>query len=103
MYRMDEIRKAYRVRFRPLGNPTTWPVYGGPSMIPNPNLKRITKGHPKQTRFLNEIDTRSIRGPRCCRLCEGEGHSRTKFLHGARPSSRVPYAPANKYTIFYST
>ncbi|RYQ96086.1 hypothetical protein Ahy_B08g091614 isoform B [Arachis hypogaea] len=39
IYRMDEIRKVYRARFRPLGNSTTWPVYGGPRMIANPNIK----------------------------------------------------------------
>ncbi|RYR50320.1 hypothetical protein Ahy_A07g036914 isoform A [Arachis hypogaea] len=47
IYRMDEIRKVYRARFRPLGNPTTWPVYGGPRMISNSNLKRVTKGRLK--------------------------------------------------------
>ncbi|RYR08810.1 hypothetical protein Ahy_B05g076649 [Arachis hypogaea] len=39
VYRMDEVRKVYRARFRPLENPTTWPVVEGPRMIPNPNLR----------------------------------------------------------------
>ncbi|XP_057755362.1 uncharacterized protein LOC130974504 [Arachis stenosperma] len=27
VYKMDQIRRVYRARFRPLGNPTTWPSY----------------------------------------------------------------------------
>ncbi|QHO13393.1 uncharacterized protein DS421_15g515170 [Arachis hypogaea] len=34
-----------------------------------------TKGRPKITRFLNEMDMRMIHGPRRCRQCGAEGHS----------------------------
>ncbi|XP_016185506.1 uncharacterized protein LOC107627166 [Arachis ipaensis] len=30
VYKMDQVRCVYRARFRPLGNPTTWPSYNGP-------------------------------------------------------------------------
>ncbi|RYR16366.1 uncharacterized protein [Arachis hypogaea] len=93
VYRMDEIRKVYRARFKPLGNPTTWPVYGGPRMIPNPSFKRVTKGLSKQTRFLNEMDTRSMRGPRRCRLCCVEGHSRSRCPQHAGFSAREADPP----------
>ncbi|RYR16542.1 hypothetical protein Ahy_B04g073588 [Arachis hypogaea] len=63
---------------RPLGNPTTWLVHQGPRLVPNPHLKRVAKGHPKKTRFLNEMDIRDLRGPRHCRLCGGEDHSRSR-------------------------
>ncbi|RYR41267.1 hypothetical protein Ahy_A08g037675 [Arachis hypogaea] len=33
------VHEVYRTRFRPLGKPTTWPVYQGPRLIPNPHLK----------------------------------------------------------------
>ncbi|XP_015939634.1 uncharacterized protein LOC107465153 [Arachis duranensis] len=75
---MEEIKKVYRARFKPLGNPATWPVYQGPRHIPNPHLKRVSKGRPKITRFLNEMDMRDMRGPRRCRLCGGQGHSRSR-------------------------
>ncbi|XP_025611641.1 uncharacterized protein [Arachis hypogaea] len=78
VYRMEEIKKVYRARFKPLGNPATWPVYQGPRHIPNPHLKRVSKGRPKITRFLNEMDMRDMRGPRHCRLCGGQGHSRSR-------------------------
>ncbi|XP_072081066.1 uncharacterized protein [Arachis hypogaea] len=64
IYKMDQVRRVYRARFRPLGNPTTWPAYNGPRFVSNPYLRRVTKGHPRMTRFLNEMDTRMLRGPR---------------------------------------
>ncbi|XP_052113839.1 uncharacterized protein LOC127744968 [Arachis duranensis] len=73
VYKMDQVRKVYRARFRPLGNPTTWPVYSSPRFVPNPNLRRVTKGRPRMTHFLNEMDTRMLRAPRRCRQCGAEG------------------------------
>ncbi|KAL4276825.1 hypothetical protein AHAS_Ahas20G0245900 [Arachis hypogaea] len=61
------------------GNPTTWPAYNGPRFVPNPYLRRVTKGHPRITRFKNEMDTRMLRRPRRCRLCGAEGHSRSRY------------------------
>ncbi|RYQ99097.1 hypothetical protein Ahy_B07g086962 [Arachis hypogaea] len=54
VYTMAEILKVYRTRFRPLGHLTTWPVYQGPRLVPNPHLRRVAKDRPKKTRFLNE-------------------------------------------------
>ncbi|RYQ90195.1 hypothetical protein Ahy_B09g096435 isoform A [Arachis hypogaea] len=76
VYKMDQVRRVYRARFRPLGNPTTWPAYNGPRFIPNPYLRRVGKGRPKMTRFLNEMDTRMLRRPRRCTICGAKGHSR---------------------------
>ncbi|RYR78164.1 hypothetical protein Ahy_A01g002899 [Arachis hypogaea] len=89
---MGEIRKVYRTQFRPLGNPTTWYVYQGPRLVPYPHLKRVAKCRPKKTRFLNEMDVCDLRGPTRCRLCGGEGHSRSKCLHhgGASASGSAP-------------
>ncbi|XP_025685490.1 uncharacterized protein [Arachis hypogaea] len=78
VYKMDQVRRVYRARFRPLGNPTTWPTYNGPRFMPNPFLRRIMKGRPRMTRFLNEMDTRMLRWPRRCRPCGAEGHSRSR-------------------------
>ncbi|RYQ93561.1 hypothetical protein Ahy_B09g099829 [Arachis hypogaea] len=78
-FQMDQVRRVYRVRFRPLGNPTTWPAYNGPRFMPNPFLRRVTKGRPRMTRFLNEMDTRMLRRPRRYRLCGAEGHSRSRY------------------------
>ncbi|XP_072066663.1 uncharacterized protein [Arachis hypogaea] len=77
------VRRVYRARFRPLGNPSTWPVYTGPRFVPNPFLRRMTKGRPRMTRFLNEMDTRMLRPPRRCRQCGAEGHSRSSCRRSA--------------------
>ncbi|RYR40954.1 hypothetical protein Ahy_A09g046696 [Arachis hypogaea] len=72
---MDQVRRVYRARFKQLENPTTWPAYNGPRFVPNPYLRRVTKGRPKMTRFLNEMDTQMLRSPRRCRQCGVEEHS----------------------------
>ncbi|RYR78460.1 hypothetical protein Ahy_A01g003278 [Arachis hypogaea] len=73
-----QVRRVYKARFRPLGNPTTWPVYHGPRFVGNPFLRRVSKGRPRMTRFLNEMDTRMLRRPRRCKQCGAEGHSRSR-------------------------
>ncbi|RYR09899.1 hypothetical protein Ahy_B05g078333 [Arachis hypogaea] len=79
VYKMDQVRRVYRARFRPLGNPTTWPAYNGPRFIPNLFLGRVGKGRPKITRFLNEMDTQMLRRPSRCTICGAEGHSRGRY------------------------
>ncbi|XP_015933010.1 uncharacterized protein LOC107459315 [Arachis duranensis] len=78
VYKMDQIRRVYRARFRPLENLTIWPVYTGPRFVGNPFLRRVAKGRPKMTRFLNEMDTWMLRAPRRCKQCGVEGHSRSR-------------------------
>ncbi|XP_016207126.1 uncharacterized protein LOC107647572 [Arachis ipaensis] len=80
---MDQVRRVYRARFRLLGNPTTWPAYNGPRFVPNPYLRRVSKGRPRMTRFLNEMDMRMLRRPRRCTLCGAEGHSRSRCRQSA--------------------
>ncbi|RYR08572.1 hypothetical protein Ahy_B05g076314 [Arachis hypogaea] len=43
-----------------MGDTTTWPDYPGLTMIANPALRRMSKGRPKSTRYLNEMDSRKI-------------------------------------------
>ncbi|XP_029153288.1 uncharacterized protein [Arachis hypogaea] len=78
VYKMDQVRRVYRARFKPLGNPTTWPAYNVPRFVPNPFLRCVTKGRPRMARFLNEMDTRMLCRPRRCRECGAEGHSRSR-------------------------
>ncbi|RYR50056.1 hypothetical protein Ahy_A07g036604 [Arachis hypogaea] len=78
VYKMDQIQRVYRARFRPLENLTIWPVYTGPRFVGNPFLRCVAKGRPKMTRFLNEMDTWMLRAPRRCKQCGVEGHSRSR-------------------------
>nr|XP_025678319.1 uncharacterized protein LOC112778184 [Arachis hypogaea] len=83
VYKMEQVRRVYRARFRPLGNPTTWPAYNGPRFIPNLYLRRVSKVRPRMTRFLNEMDMRMLRRPKRCTLCGAEEHSRSRCRQSA--------------------
>ncbi|RYR11852.1 hypothetical protein Ahy_B04g069365 [Arachis hypogaea] len=87
VYKMDQVRRVYRARFRPLRNPATWPAYHGPRFVENPFLRWVAKGRPKMTRFLNEMDTRMLRRPRQCKQCGAEGHSRSRCRQTGGPSA----------------
>ncbi|XP_057720335.1 uncharacterized protein LOC130934823 [Arachis stenosperma] len=86
MYKMTEVRKVYRFEFTPLGDRDTWPAYEGPTLVANPALRRTSKGRPKLIRYLNEMDSRDMRGPRICRLCGAQGHSQSRCPQRAGPS-----------------
>ncbi|RYR04348.1 hypothetical protein Ahy_B06g084043 [Arachis hypogaea] len=82
VYRMRELRKVYRAKFRPLKNTITWLVVGGPRMIHNLILRKVCEGCPrKRICFLNEMDMRKMCGLRHCRLCGVEGYSRSRCPH----------------------
>ncbi|RYR02138.1 hypothetical protein Ahy_B06g080970 [Arachis hypogaea] len=49
-------------------------------------MGRATKGRTKSTRYLNEMDSRDMRGPRRCTICGHEGHSRSRCPQRAGPS-----------------
>nr|XP_029147041.1 uncharacterized protein LOC112733035 [Arachis hypogaea] len=78
VYKMSQICKVYRGEFVPMGDPSTWDRYEGAKVIANWTLRRATKGRPKSTRYLNEMDSRDMRGPRRCTVCGREGHSRSR-------------------------
>ena len=39
-------------------NEDEWPLYDGPTIVPNESMKCIGSGRPKSTRFHNEMDVR---------------------------------------------
>ncbi|RYR74637.1 hypothetical protein Ahy_A02g009362 [Arachis hypogaea] len=42
----------------------------------NKNYQRLKeRGRPKSTRYLNEMDSHEMRGPRWCTICGHKGHS----------------------------
>ncbi|RYR77418.1 hypothetical protein Ahy_A01g001871 [Arachis hypogaea] len=86
LVKTDPSIKVYRFEFTPIGDPKTWPAYEGPTLVGNPTLRRMSKGHAKLTRYLNEMDSRDMRGPRLCRLSGAQGHSRSRCPQRARPS-----------------
>ncbi|RYR63115.1 hypothetical protein Ahy_A04g020904 [Arachis hypogaea] len=93
VYKMDQVRRVYRAKFRPLKNPTTWPAYNGTRFVSNPYLRRVTKGRPMMTRFLNEMDTRMLCRPRRCRQfgAKGHNHNRCRQAGGASADNNAQY------------
>ncbi|RYR09818.1 hypothetical protein Ahy_B05g078241 [Arachis hypogaea] len=87
VYKMSEICKVYRGEFVPMGDPSTWAPYEGAKVIANWTLRRATKGRPKSTRYLNEMDSRDMRRPRRCTICGREGHSQSRCPQRAESSS----------------
>ncbi|RYR62108.1 hypothetical protein Ahy_A04g019466 [Arachis hypogaea] len=86
VYKMIEVRKVYKFEFVPLGDPETWPSYPGPTLVANPDLRQTSKGDPKLTRYLNEMDSCKMRGPRICHLCGRQGHNQSRCPQRAGPS-----------------
>ncbi|RYR48294.1 hypothetical protein Ahy_A07g034307 [Arachis hypogaea] len=78
VYKMFEICKVYKGEFVPMGDPSMWDIYEGTKVTANWTLKRVTKERPKSTRYLNEMDSRDMRGPCRCTICRREGHSRSR-------------------------
>ncbi|RYR31949.1 uncharacterized protein LOC107610568 [Arachis ipaensis] len=87
VYKMSEICNVYRGEFVLMGDPSTWDRYEGAKVIANWTLRRATKGRPKSTRYLNEMDSRDMHGPHRCTVCEREGHSRSRCPQCVGPSS----------------
>ncbi|XP_072054177.1 uncharacterized protein [Arachis hypogaea] len=87
VYKMSEICKVYRGEFVLMGDPSTWNRYEGAKVIANWTLRHATKGRPKSTRYLNEMDSRDMRGPRKCTICGREGHSHSRCPQRVGPSS----------------
>ncbi|XP_057730854.1 uncharacterized protein LOC130946197 [Arachis stenosperma] len=87
VYKMSEICKVYRGEFVPMGDPSTWAPYEGAKVIANWTLRRATKGRPKSTRYLNEMDSRDMRRPRRCTICGREGDSQSRCPQRAESSS----------------
>ncbi|RYR34602.1 hypothetical protein Ahy_A10g049561 [Arachis hypogaea] len=87
IFKMSEIFKAYSGKFVPMGDRSAWPRYDGANVIDNWTLKHVTKGRPKSTCYLNEMDLRDMHAPRRCTLFGREGHSCSRCSQRAGPSS----------------
>ncbi|RYR50949.1 hypothetical protein Ahy_A06g025991 [Arachis hypogaea] len=78
VHKMSEVRNVYKNKFLPLGDPETWPAFLGPTLVTNHTLRQTSKCRPKLTRYLNEMDSRKMRGSRICRLSGRQGHSHNR-------------------------
>nr|KYP46118.1 hypothetical protein KK1_032285 [Cajanus cajan] len=58
IYTLQQVAKIYERQFRELRHKDYWPTYIGPTMWPNPELKRNSKVRPKSSKIRTEIDIR---------------------------------------------
>ncbi|RYR14793.1 hypothetical protein Ahy_B04g071493 isoform B [Arachis hypogaea] len=51
VYRLSFVFGVYQMGFTPPIPEGFWPPYGGPTVIPDPNMRRAKEGHPRSTRI----------------------------------------------------
>ncbi|XP_015971013.1 uncharacterized protein LOC107494493 [Arachis duranensis] len=76
VYTMSEVFKVYEISFSPCIPEGLWPPYDGPTMIPDPDMRRAREGRPRSTRIRNNMDEADTSRPKRCGLCRQPGHTR---------------------------
>ncbi|XP_016168534.1 uncharacterized protein LOC107611086 [Arachis ipaensis] len=76
VYTMSEVFKVYQMSFAPCIPEGIWPPYDGPTVIPDPGMRRAREGRPRSTRIRNNMDEADIGRPKRCGLCRQPGHTR---------------------------
>ncbi|XP_016178188.1 uncharacterized protein LOC107620565 [Arachis ipaensis] len=85
VYRMSEVFNVYKEGFLPPIPEGLWPPYAGPTIIPDPNMRRAKEGRPKATRIRGSMDQSQENQPKRCGLCRQPGHTRRNY-HQRRQS-----------------
>ncbi|XP_057756239.1 uncharacterized protein LOC130975459 [Arachis stenosperma] len=85
VYRMSEVFNVYNQGFLPPIPEGLWPPYAGPTIIPDPNIRRAKEGRPKATRIRGSMDQSQENQPKRCGLCHQPGHTR-RNCHQRRQS-----------------
>ncbi|XP_057720749.1 uncharacterized protein LOC130935168 [Arachis stenosperma] len=76
VYRMSEVFNVYKQGFVPPIPEGLWPPYAGPTIIPDPNMRRAKEGRPRATRIRGSMDQSLENQPKRCGLCRQAGHTR---------------------------
>ncbi|XP_015946046.1 uncharacterized protein LOC107471119 [Arachis duranensis] len=76
VYRMSEVFNVYNQDFVPPIPEGLWPPYAGPTIIPDPNMRRAKEGRPRATRIRGSMDQSLENQPKRCGLCRQAGHTR---------------------------
>ncbi|XP_057734020.1 uncharacterized protein LOC130949269 [Arachis stenosperma] len=69
VYHMSEVFNVYNQGFLPPIPEGLWPPYAGPTIIPDPNMRRAKEGRPKATRIRGSMDQSQENQPKRCGLC----------------------------------
>ncbi|RYQ89738.1 hypothetical protein Ahy_B09g096227 isoform D [Arachis hypogaea] len=86
VYRLSSVFGVYQMGFTPPIPEGFWPPYAGPTIIPDPNMRRAREGRPRSTRIRTNTDEADPNQPKRCGLCRQPGHTRHSCPQGAGPS-----------------
>ncbi|XP_016172879.1 uncharacterized protein LOC107615310 [Arachis ipaensis] len=86
VYRLSSVFGVYQMGFTPPIPEDFWPPYAGPTIIPDPNMRRAREGRPRSTRIRTNTDEADPNQPKRCGLCRQPGHTRHSCPQGAGPS-----------------
>ncbi|XP_029146233.1 uncharacterized protein [Arachis hypogaea] len=76
VYRLSLVFSVYRMGFTPPIPEGFWPPYDGPTVIPDPNKRRVREGRPRSTRIRTNMNEAGLNRPKRCGLCRQPGHTR---------------------------
>ncbi|XP_025648824.1 uncharacterized protein [Arachis hypogaea] len=76
VYRLSYVFSVYQMGFTPPIPEGFWPPYDGPTVIPDPSMRRSREGHPRSTRIRTNMDETDPNRPKRCGLCRQPGHTR---------------------------
>ncbi|XP_020963659.1 uncharacterized protein LOC110265161 [Arachis ipaensis] len=86
VYRLSSVFSVYRMRFTPPIPEGFWPPYDGPTVIPDPNMRRAREGRSRSTRIRTNMDEADPNRPKRCGLCRQPGHTRRSCPQTGGPS-----------------
>ncbi|XP_025634682.1 uncharacterized protein [Arachis hypogaea] len=86
VYRFSSVFGVYQMGFAPPISEDFWPPYAGPTVIPDPSMRRAREGRPRSTRIRTNMDEADPNRPKRCGLCRQPGHTRRSCPQVAGPS-----------------
>ncbi|XP_020992737.1 uncharacterized protein LOC107481963 [Arachis duranensis] len=86
VYRLSSVFGVYQMGFAPPIPEGFWPPYAGPTVIPDPSMRRAREGRPRSTRIRTNMDEADPNRPKRCGLCKQPGHTRRSCPQAAGPS-----------------
>ncbi|RYR05597.1 hypothetical protein Ahy_B06g085446 isoform B [Arachis hypogaea] len=86
VYCLSSIFDVYQIGITPPIPEDFWPPYDGPTVIPNPNMRRAREGRPRSTRIRTNMDDADPNRPKRCGLCRQPGHTRRSCPQAGRPT-----------------
>ncbi|XP_020979279.1 uncharacterized protein LOC107640192 [Arachis ipaensis] len=89
VYRLSSVFGVYQMGFTPPIPEGFWPPYVGPTVIPDPNMRRAKEGRPRSTRIRTNMDDADPNRLKRCGLCRQPGHSRRSCPQAGRHTGTV--------------